>query len=304
MEVDEPLDGLNSEELRSMEKKLGDLVATYSTLITRIHPNDKRDPPGEAHGTGTFYKDGKHKYLLTCDHVSRTVKSEKLIVSFHSSEIFITLENPFSALEYPADVAITAISEPTWNMVEHQAKCIPIESFSSQHSPVENELMYISGYPGELSRIWPAMPPTEDGAESEPGIQACTAISIMTQIQKDFDPTLDLETPQPLEDMHFLLPYSPEHAIHMSSDQDKVLPRAPGLSGSLVWNTRYREITATGGVWQPEDARVTGIVWGNSTKAGVLVATPVEYIAKLIKLARNNISTGVPYWKGPERGVL
>ena len=33
-----------------------------------------------------------------------------------------------------------------------------------------------------------------------------------------------------------------------------------GFSGSLVWNTRYLEMTAEGRKWSPEDAVVTGIL--------------------------------------------
>jgi hypothetical protein len=35
----------------------------------------------------------------------------------------------------------------------------------------------------------------------------------------------------------------------------------PGLSGSLVWNTRYQEVTLAGGTWHPNDAVVTGLLY-------------------------------------------
>ncbi|EJL6955072.1 hypothetical protein NMT27_001107 [Vibrio cholerae] len=290
---EQQIDGISNEILMDIEKRLGDLVSTYTTVITKILPNDTREPPGDLHGTGSYFEVDGQKYLLTCEHVGKYVEGASLCATFNGSEIAFSLPNTVSALLYPADVAITAITDKTWNLTKHKAQAIPYSLFSEQHLPIHHELMYVAGNPGELSKIWPAM--VVDGVE-ESGIQHYTTISLMCEIQDYFDPIMMGDTPQPLEDMHFLLPYTPELATYMNDDRESPLPRAPGLSGSLVWNTRYREITNSGGIWQPSDARVTGIVWGNSTKAGVLVATPVEYIRRLVEIARKNIAEGKPYW--------
>lgn len=56
-----------------------------------------------------------------------------------------------------------------------------------------------------------------------------------------------------------------------------------GMSGSLVWNTRYREVTEKGAQWTPADLRVTGLVWAHTSKAGGFVATPVQHLLEFLR---------------------
>ncbi|MDX7900127.1 hypothetical protein [Aeromonas media] len=296
---EEQIDGVSNSELMDLEEQLGNLVSTYRTMISIIYPNDMRSPPGDLHGTGSYFEVDGNIFLLTCEHVGKFITDAELCASFNGSEAAFSLPNTFSSLLYPADIAITAITKNTWESIPHSARTIPYAHFAEKHDPIDNELMYVSGYPGELSRVWPAMNPESVDDVDGAGIQYCTAISLICEINDVFDHVMNQDNPQPLEDMHFLLPYTPEFATYMNDERDNILPRAPGLSGSLVWNTRYREIKRAGGIWKPSDARVTGIIWGNSTKAGVLVATPVEYIRQLIELARKNMSEDKPYWHAP-----
>lgn len=283
-------------ELLEIERRLGAMVATYTVAIHRIAPDDNREPPGDLHGTGNFIQIERLKYLLTCEHVANYVTHETLCIALRGAEEVFTLVNPASALLDPADIAVIGISENDWESEPHDSKCIQLDQLAEYHAPEEGEWMYLSGYPGELAYAWPPMSDNA-GSAQEPGQQHCTAISFMCQVQTSFEESLSKEYPTPLEDMHFLLPYSPEVAEYKSEGPEKVLPLPPGLSGSLVWNTRYVEINSLGQVWKPEDARVTGIVWGGSSKSGVLVATPVEYIWQLLKLTQSNMEANRPYWK-------
>ncbi len=287
------LDEMSHEELIRLEQKLGDRISEYLTPITIIRPGDTRLPPGDLHGTGAYVELDGMRYILTCEHVAAGMAKSQLAASFHGAEIAFTLDNPFSALTYPVDIAITAITEHTWNLVPHRAKSIPIELFAKRHEPIPGELMLILGVPGESGHAWPPAEPSGDG------VYFYTTNSIVCEVQEYFGPELANEVPLPREGFHFLLPYVPEVAVNVNDKGSSSLPRAPGLSGSLVWNTRYLEVTAAGKEWCPEDARVTGIVWGNSTKAGVLVATPVEYFWELFDHARRCVATDQPYWTPP-----
>ncbi|MDG3439567.1 hypothetical protein [Nitrospirillum amazonense] len=293
---EQPADALTAAELAEIERRLGDKVAAYTTIITKIEPNDERNPPGDLHGSGSYIEFDGQKYLITCDHVAESCRNAELCAHFHGSDVAYNLPNPFTGFKYPQDFSITAITENTWKLVNHQAEAISIDLLSERHSPAKAELMYVAGFPWAMSRVWPGDPADADGKATESGVQFYTTIAIMCEIREEFDPALDEEVPRPTPEEHFLLPYTPEHAVYMSGPESSVLPRAPGMSGSLVWNTRYWEITRAGGLWQPEDARVTGIIWGNSTKAGVLVATPVEDIWVLIGRVRKNLEEGRNYW--------
>lgn len=49
-----------------------------------------------------------------------------------------------------------------------------------------------------------------------------------------------------------------------------------GFSGSLVWNTRYLEVTNAGKSWSPEDAVVTGMLRRYDPDTNTLLALRVE----------------------------
>jgi hypothetical protein len=53
-----------------------------------------------------------------------------------------------------------------------------------------------------------------------------------------------------------------------------------GMSGSPLWNTRYEEFRREGRPWTPANARITGMIWGHSSKASQLYATPIERLTE------------------------
>jgi len=79
---------------------------------------------------------------------------------------------------------------------------------------------------------------------------------------------------------HFGMDYRPEQSVTVIGNSG--LPRLPGLSGSAVWNTRFVEAKMAGISWQPDMARVTGIIWGWPSGSACLVATRAEYIRSFL----------------------
>jgi hypothetical protein len=51
-----------------------------------------------------------------------------------------------------------------------------------------------------------------------------------------------------------------------------------GLSGSLVWNTRYVERKAAGQQWKPEDSIVTGLLRWHLPDRQTVAALRVEHL--------------------------
>lgn len=76
--------------------------------------------------------------------------------------------------------------------------------------------------------------------------------------------------------------YSPATLTAVPGSRVSVLPMPAGLSGSLVWNTRFREVSAQGRLWTPADARVTGLLWGWHSPSGVLLATRIQHTSALL----------------------
>lgn len=235
----------------------------FVSAISIIKAGDDRDPPGDHHGTGSFVFLEGDKFVLTCEHVARFQKTAMLGMTQFGAQFAVSIPGAFSLVEYPIDIAVSFIPDKNWGLVSHTAKCVDLEMFAKKHEPVEGEYLYVYGFPG-------------DDAVTGFGQHHHRGLAVLSHEQA-FSEILNQEIPTPLENYHFCIPYNPEHAILLDG-QDPLLSKPPGMSGSLVWNTRYVEVTSQGREWSPEDARVTGVVWGHSTKASVLIATRVEFV--------------------------
>ena len=77
----------------------------------------------------------------------------------------------------------------------------------------------------------------------------------------------------------------PQRMWQRGEERSKVKhENARGLSGSLVWNTRYLEVMKAGGQWTPTDAVVSGMAQRWDDEAETLLIYRVEHI-------RTSIST-------------
>lgn len=87
---------------------------------------------------------------------------------------------------------------------------------------------------------------------------------------------------------HFSLFYLPDLAENI--DGTSRLPDPHGFSGSLVWDTKLVSCIQSGEQWNPNMAKVTGIVWGWPSSSGSILATKVEHMGhiQLIENERNN----------------
>lgn len=229
-------------------------VAPFVTPISMVISHDH----GEAWGTGSYISLNSRRFLITNEHVARKLKSHSIGHQFHGNDSVVRCLNPMVALPAPEDVAVALIEEAVWGICEHHAATIPYSRFATKHAPVDGELLFMAGYSGERSFF-------SFGTLVSPGT-----------------PYLTQEVDVPLEHgepaFHFALHYWPDRAT-ATEERARGLPDPHGFSGSLIWNTRFVEVSNAGGAWKPEDACVTGIVWGwPSSGAGCLVATRVEHL--------------------------
>ena len=86
---------------------------------------------------------------------------------------------------------------------------------------------------------------------------------------------------------HLGVDYKPDLATKIEGSYD--LPPPPGFSESTLWNTRFVECSMAGIPWTPEQARVTGLVWGWPTNHGCIVATRAELLHEFIDIAAQQI---------------
>ncbi len=243
------------EMCKSVLEQMIAYVTPFNTPISTV----LNDEEGEHHGSASFVNVDGAVYLVTNEHVARKLYTSSLAHQFHGSDIVARLINPFCVKKYPIDFAASRIHSNSWTAVTHRAKGIPESKFAIKHAPVSAELLFCVGYSGERSRFL-------YGTLIEPGTPY-----LMQEI--DFPSNIDVGD----KSYHFAIPYLPDKAWAIDEDR-RGLPKPPGMSGSILWNTRFIEITNAGQVWSPDKAMVTGIIWGWPSSRGCLLATRVEHL--------------------------
>ena len=244
-----------------------DFVNQFVCPIHYIPAGDNRCPPGDHHGTGWFIEKNGVPQLCTCEHVANFQKSGILGYAPFGGEFGVSVGSKFTLMPHPIDFAIADLSQ-TWSLKGHKGKCIPSNIISDKHLPVEGEYLYIQGFPGADSN-------SAFGQHNVKGLGAYL---------HEIGPPDEIfsEKPPFVEQMHICMAWSPANANSLTENAD-VLSVPGGLSGSVLWNTGFKKAQNESKEWSINDIRVAGIVWGASSKAGVITATPIEHFLKFIK---------------------
>ena len=238
-------------------------VAPTVTPISRVLSQEE----GELLGTGSYLADVGERFLITNEHNVAALETHSLGLQFHGNDHVFKLHNSAPAIAYPADCALSLISDRVWSgepaLQPHYGKAIPIAQFADRHVPVAEELLFFRGYAGVNSRFM------FDHLAS--GVTSYT--------------TKETALPSSWGDgaYHFAIHYPPEKAVAL--DRGSGLPLPNGFSGSLVWNTRYVECVTQGIDWSPDMAQLTGIVWGWPSATSTILCTRVEHVHTFMAMA-------------------
>lgn len=241
-------------------------IKPYTTPISKVLADDY----GEHCGSGSFLCHANSRYLITNEHVAKALESHSLAHQFNESESesVVRITKPMCAKQYPFDLALSKIPDKAWSVCRHKSNAIHLARFAHKHDPVDGELLFMIGYSDERSDFY-------FGYLNSPGTPYTTQ---ETSFPKDIgDPKY-----------HFAIHYKPDLAISVDG-KFRGLPKPPGMSGSLVWNTRFVEYFQQNKEWSPNQAQVTGIVWGWPSSDACLLATRVEHfdIEKFVEVANS-----------------
>ncbi len=208
-------------------------------------------------GTGSYVISRDQRILLTCEHVA--VKQPMHHRFFGDDSVF-EHRGPWYMDPHPIDAAFAALSDAAWQAVPHQAAAVPLGKFATKHQPSEQaELLFLRGFAGENADYG-------FGIHQTNGSSYCSQEKAGTGDAQIFEMFWEQENTA----------YSQEA---QAEDRANVkFKDAHGLSGSLVWNTRFVEVTSKSGEWSPEDAVVTGLLrrWDEDTKT--LLVWRVEHL--------------------------
>jgi hypothetical protein len=217
-------------------------------------------------GSGNYVLLNGKTFIATCQHVA---KRGRLDYRFYALDRAFNSHGVWNVEPPPVDLAIAPLLYDQWDTLDHQAEVVPYDSFAQRHAPFDcYEILFFRGYAGENSSTL--------GTFSEENASAYSS-----QEKKESGNVEYFEM--------FWEPGKTRYTIATTNEERaKVKYEDPqGFSGSLVWNTRYREVTAAQKEWTPADAVVTGMAhrWDEDVKA--LLVYRVEHIRKFISTKLN-----------------
>jgi hypothetical protein len=240
-------------------------------MMPFVTPLVRAETDGAVHiGTGGYLENARRRLLLTNDHVVRD-GTDRLTHTFFDTDLYFPIAD-FAREGPPTDLAAAPV-DVTWPMTTHSAMAFPEHRVAPTHNPVEGEFLFVMGFAGKRAYYSPTL-----------NIMLANGTPYLTQEynpdvedraikHRDYDPRY-----------HFAMPWEPEKIDAVDEDKNKVPIDPHGFSGSLVWNTRFKEYGQANKSWEPGVASLTGIVWGWPTDNVVLFATRIEHVRTFLAL--------------------
>jgi hypothetical protein len=214
-------------------------------------------------GTGSYVQHEARRILLTCEHVAR---EQPMHHRFHGCDDVFRHPGPWTMDKHPIDAAFAAIEDPVRRASVHQADAIPLSRFAQWHRLSQpEEMLFFRGYAGENAHY-------AFGVHQTNGSGYCTQEKIDTGDHAIFELFWEPENTQ----------VTAGTSAEAKAEMRWEVPR--GFSGSLVWNTRYLEVTGQGEDWSPEDAVVTGLLRRWDEDARTLLVWRVEHLRTWLNL--------------------
>jgi hypothetical protein len=213
-------------------------------------------------GSGSYVTYEDERLLLTCEHVERGNQLNQKVFDLTKD---YAVANPFFAKPHPVDVAWSCVPDDMWFGIDHEAQEIPFSRFAVKHALFDKyEPLFFRGYAGENAYDdlvdFKAYASGYCSQEKD-GAAASTQIFEML-----WDPEKTSITSETSEEMREVMKFTD--------------PR--GFSGSLVWNTRYREVSQSGKEWDPFQAVVTGIASRYDPDTNTILVYRVEHIRAVL----------------------
>lgn len=221
-----------------------------------------------AWGSGSYLQSGDAIWLITADHNFDNIPADGQLAHLPvPGDYYVAIDQPPLRAAYPVDIAAVKVAGIP---VGSEKQAVPKSLLAERFSAVEAELLFWLGYPGyNLIRHDPVI---ADRIKATLYDELHIAgLSILSQ---------ELQTTEPIgagfdPQMHVAIHY-PDMARIEADAPETDLPNPKGMSGSLLWNTRYVETVRAGLEWTPEQAHICGVIWYALDKPDVVFATRIE----------------------------
>ncbi len=247
---------MNNDDWRQISNYVTDAMREHTRpFVTPLSRNE--GGYWKLEGSGSYVDRGGQRVILTCEHVGRY---PDLHCAYWQEARQHRIAEEFE-LRKNADLAWAVIADDVWAGNNHNAQTVPYSRFAERHSVVDKaELLFLRGFAGENSSY--------DLVDFKNG-----GTGYCSQESQNGVPT----------DIYFEVFWRPNlTSITTGTDSESRanmrFTDPAGLSGSLVWNTRYVQAMRDNVSWNPSMAAVTGIVRRYDPDTHVVLVQRVEHI--------------------------
>lgn len=255
----------------SVTSRMREHVAEFVTPISMSEELGS----GVAWGSGSYLESVDGTWLITANHVFADAPNGAVLAHLPTpGSDYVGICEPPEGVMWPVDAAVARVDAIS---SDSSKKAIPMDRLAKQYSAVESELLFWIGFPGfQLERHDPPLATkrrtTFFGELHAPGLPM---LSQAVQGQRIEHEAFDYEK-------HIAIQY-PSSAKRASDEGEVALPNPKGMSGSLLWNTRFVETRRAGREWSPSNSDVCGVVWAALDSPEVVLATKIEFVRAALK---------------------
>jgi hypothetical protein len=250
-------------------EEMSDYVMRFVTPLTMSEVQGF----GTAWGSGTYVQGPNFICVLTAEHVlSKIPIGGRLAHLPRAGKEYNAAFGTAVVAPPPIDAAALPIY-PDPSLLPPPERVVQQSRIATSYSPVSEELLFWCGFPGYRldrndnpmdAKLWKSM----FGELSIPGKPMLTqAIPQGLNVPAaNFNPCL-----------HVAVHY-PAAATRALDGKMIPLPKADGMSGSALWDTKFVACAIEGKEWSPDMAQICGVVWGVYDNPDVVLVTKIEHV--------------------------
>lgn len=243
-------------------------VQPFVTPITRSDSPDY----GWAWGSGTYawVESARGAFLFTNEHVAAVAEGETLSHLPRPGAEYEAIAVPFNAWREPIEFACAPVD---LSRLSDERDCLDPDQFDATFDPVPHELLFFIGFPGTTLGRWD---PMSEGRVLYSWGNELSIAGFPVVCQAIHDPVDS--PPERYDRAYHVLIHYPAAARQAPEGPEIELRNPRGISGSLLWDTKRVACLSAGVNWQPEFARVCGIIWAAGEQSPFLIATRIEHL--------------------------
>lgn len=246
-------------------------VPKFTTPISLSHEHGR----GEGWGTGNYFKFCDHPFLLTNQHVLQHEKGSTLAHLPGPTDDYVALNGTRKTWALPLDIGIERL---TVTPCGPNRELLTTSVLDQNFCPQEGEILFWFGYQGTLAKRHDVITDAKvrynwfDGPLVMPGLPMAS--------QQDSGLHVDVAM---FDSAKHVMVHYPSSAKRAPGAIEEDLPNPKGMSGSLLWDTKYLSCHSLGEPWDATKARVCGVLWAAHDDPEVVVATKIEHIRTVLR---------------------